>query len=986
MPDTVRREDPRSDSGVGGPDERTSPTEVTGPARTLNHALHDLHHQAGWPSLRTLAKEAGVSHTTVSKAFSQPTLPTWGTLELLVEAMDGDIGAFHVLWLAASTQTDGADPHAAPPIAGRRAELDAVRRHLEEGTGLLLVTGEAGMGKTTLVQAAMAVPGTLTLFGRCLPLSVDVPLMPLCDALRGALGHEDGQRLSAALATCPAFVTGELARLVPELGPSGAPDDPLGRQHLFTAVADVLAALARDGRVALVLEDLHWADTVTLDLLEHVALAASASPGGVTFLGTWREGDLDTPAVSAQWRARVERAPDTSTVRLGPLTRAETATQLAGLGKGVDVDAVFARSRGHPLFTTHLAAHLPEAGLPHALSDLLDARLDGLDPAAWRVVRTLGVADRPLPAGVVGAVAGLGPDALGDAMRDLLAQRLLRRGDDLDSAVLDHPLLAEAARRRLVPGEGREVHRGLARALAAALSPEPAEIALHWQRAGEAAEELPWRIAAARESAARFDWAQEAEQWVRVIELWPGGLERAGDPPVLLPEAYIAAVDALDESFQWDRAAALNVDAERRFATADDAVRAEVLRRAAAFRGEQEGVSVGLALIEQALEVYRQLPEGPGLARALNRKRLLLEDLGRFDDAFEQVREAAAVAARLGDARLERYHLTTLAGQRGNGGEVDACFDLLARAAALTPDGTDPLGDVRQAVFATDVLLKSGATVEAVEAVACPALATAAAIGVDNEMVMFLRGNFAEAMLRAGQVARATEMVGVGPDDPPDYDHWVMHFLRAEIDVLSGRTQAGATRFEDVRRVVGAPDSAKSDFVGELVDMHYWVGTPTRSLDQVLHCIRVNLDGGAGPRMLFRGLVGAARAVAAEAEATGLPSPRRSALHALLEQSSLDGSRATGDAFVDAHRVAARSELARHDGVGTAAQWAQAAGCWDALHRPHDAAYARWRAARCALREGQGTVAARLLKKAAADAREHVPLTQAIAHTAAGAR
>ena len=100
------------------------------------------------------------------------------------------------------------------------------------------------------------------------------------------------------------------------------PDDSLGRQHLFTAVTTVLAALARDGRVALVLEDLHWADTVTLDLLEHVALAASAgTDGDVTFLGTWREGDLDTPAVSNQWRTRVERAPAGSTVHLGPLTR-----------------------------------------------------------------------------------------------------------------------------------------------------------------------------------------------------------------------------------------------------------------------------------------------------------------------------------------------------------------------------------------------------------------------------------------------------------------------------------------------------------------------------------------------------------------------------------------------------------------------------------------------------------------------------------------
>ena len=70
-----------------------------GPHRELVDALHDLHHRAGWPSLRALAAATGVSHTTVSKVFSSPALPSWGTLELLVEAMDGDGARFHDLWV-----------------------------------------------------------------------------------------------------------------------------------------------------------------------------------------------------------------------------------------------------------------------------------------------------------------------------------------------------------------------------------------------------------------------------------------------------------------------------------------------------------------------------------------------------------------------------------------------------------------------------------------------------------------------------------------------------------------------------------------------------------------------------------------------------------------------------------------------------------------------------------------------------------------------
>jgi hypothetical protein len=123
-----------------------------------------------------------------------------------------------------------------------------------------------------------------------------------------------------------------------------------------------------------------------------------------------------------------------------------------------------------------------------------------------------------------------------------------------------------------------------------------------------------------------------------------------------------------------------------------------------------------------------------------------------------------------------------------------------------------------------------------------------------------------------------------------------------------------------------------------------------------------------------------------KAETAGVPSPRRPTIRALVERSGLDAAPTTGDAYVEAHRVAARAELARHDGAATTALWSAAATNWDAVHRPHDAAYSRWRAAQCALREGRGVVAARLLTRAAIDAREHVPLSEAIAALRTDAR
>ena len=204
------------------------PEVPPGPHRDLVDTLHDLHHRAGWPSLRRLAIAAGCSHTTVSKAFSSTALPTWGTLELLVEAMDGDTTSFHDLWLAASSP---AAAHPAPPatrIAGRRTELAAVRDHLQTGTGLLLVTGEAGIGKTALVTAAARSADTWIATGHCRPLSTLVPLLPIGELLRQLL--EDSEGFSMALEVVPSLRRGRVGAAVARDRPAAlGRADPGGR-------------------------------------------------------------------------------------------------------------------------------------------------------------------------------------------------------------------------------------------------------------------------------------------------------------------------------------------------------------------------------------------------------------------------------------------------------------------------------------------------------------------------------------------------------------------------------------------------------------------------------------------------------------------------------------------------------------------------------------------------------------------------------------
>ncbi len=569
----------------------TRPDLPPGAARDLAEALHDLHHRAGRPSLRTLANHVGCSPTTVSAVFSSPRLPTWGVLELVVEAMDGDVEEFRSLWLAADSP-DRAPPGAAPVIAGRRDELRTVRRHLTGGHGLLLVTGEAGIGKSHLVRAATSAVGD-ELFvaqGSCLPLSAAVPLLPVSDVLRAVHEVDDGRWVKDALIDAALYVAESLHHLLPELGAGIVelpPDDAWSRHRQSLAVGAVLAALGQLRPLAVVLEDLHWADPATLDLLEHLLTRGSPVP----LVGTWRSEDPATTEATLDWHRRVSRLPDVSDLSLGPLDRDGTAEQLALLGAGTgSADRIHRRSGGQPLFTEQLAAQPEGAPMPDLLADLLDRRLADVDGHAWTTARALGVADRPLDDAVLVRASGLEPAELAAGLHELLDRRLLRSGHDR-SVELRHPLLAEAIRRRLLAGELADEHRRLAEALAQGPDPSPAEVAEHWQRAGDADEELTWRVAAAQAAPGRFAIGQAADEWRRALALWPDGLEAAGTPPMRKQDVYIAAMDRCASSTsrpggRWPR---------RRSATSPDPAdptAAETYRQAGYIRlwlGDAEG-------------------------------------------------------------------------------------------------------------------------------------------------------------------------------------------------------------------------------------------------------------------------------------------------------------------------------------------------------------------------------------------------------------
>jgi hypothetical protein len=943
-----------------------------GPHRDLITALHDLHHRAGWPSLRVLAADTGVSHTTVSKAFSQKALPAWGHLELLVEAMHGDVTAFHDLWLAASSPADAAGT--TRRIAGRNDELAAVRRHLEAGTGLLLVTGEAGIGKTTLVTAAAQTTGAFVAVGHCLPLSTEVPLLPVADCLRSIHDH-DQEWFGRTLDACPAYVPGALAALVPDAVPEGQRPRTDDRQLLFSATGTLLRALADDRPLGILVEDLHWADPATLDLLEH--LLGRSSP--VRMVGSWRTGDETTPRPSAEWFARVRRLADTAAITLGPLTREETGEQLRLLGADAPsrLDRIHQRSQGQPLFTAQLAAHLDDEEMPELLADLLDRRLAGLDDQAWAVLRTLGAAERPLSPDVLSAAADLATDELTPRLRELRSRRLVR---GVEGAVdLQHPLLAEAVRRRMVAGEDTAVHRALAEALEARPGAAAGELAEHWRRAGLAAREIEWRIAAARAAEARFDRRTEADHCLRAIDIWPDDDVVVGEPPVTLADVFLRAMDALRFSFRFDEAAALSAEAEERLGVVDDGVRADLLLRRSIYRGELEGVEVGMPLLEQALAICGTLPIRDTKVRALDRKQNMLFGLGRDEEARAVAAEQVEAATALGDPVFLRDSLMRVAWHRGVDGDVSGAMDLLAGAAGRAGAHRDPLGDVRLGVYATDILLVNGAPAEEVMAAGALALATADEHGLDNPQIMLVRANIAAALLRSGRVADAAHVVATPPSTPLEVDRWPLHSMVATIECRRGHHEVALARIDAIWAALSDGADLNLELLTDTADVGWWGGRPAPVQRRLLDALDA-LVGSSPVRVVAPALVMAARAAADMGDERQASDLRR-----LVERAGLLDDRLGGDLHLAAHRASHEAEMARATGRARTADWVRAAGLWDPLTRPHDAAYYRWRAAQCALRDGQATVAARLLKRAATDAREHVPLSRVIDATVATA-
>jgi DNA-binding CsgD family transcriptional regulator len=912
-------------------------------------------------------------------------------------------------------------------FVGREGELSRLLAGLHGDARLLLVVGDAGVGKTRFADEGMAratTAGMVVVRGECLPLAGALPLLPVAGALGELARREGGGLLQAALAAGPEYVRDEVRRLLPGLPAGAAPgaggqpdpggrDDGWRRERLFSAVADLLDAVAasRGSRVGLVVEDVHWADSATLDCLTFLARAGQRDTLAVAV--TCRGDEAPLAGHVAEWLAQVRGAAGVEEIRLGPLSRAEVAGQVAGLAGGQVparvVDELYARAEGNPFFTEQLVAvaladadgglHLPP-GLPGRLAELLAARAGSRAGDARVVLAGLAVAGRPLAEDLLGVVTGLDAEAVRGGLRELAAARLLAEDTAGGAHRPRHALLAEAVAGGLLPGERAALHESVARALAAATDQAlAAEVAGHWQAAGNAAAELAARLAAAEAAEQVFGYAEAATHWQRAIELCRAHPDAAAAAAIELPRMYVHATDALALSGDGERAAEVAEEAYRRFAAHPDPTTAAVIRHRAAYHQAFETRGAALALIEEALRLYEQGPPSADHVMAWidYATFFLWSGQARLEDISPALSKALQIAEAAGATALMPRVLAALALNAFSRGQADEGADFLRRARTQARTSGDGMAAVRVALTESYSLLRM-ARFDSATDVARSGLEHARQAGLSASWIAsVLAFNASEALLACGRTAEARALIDPLTDEPPGHDHLATHEARAEIDLLRGDIDAAARR----RQLIDAiPNDLGLDIVRasaqRAAELAVWAGQPGDAVER----IRQVLPLMETPDMIITcgwPLTIGMRACAdlAEHARARRDEPAAAAAGAAADGLATWVDRVSGTLFAD-HRFAAaipaeratwEAERTRLAGPSDPEAWRRAAQAWQELGCPHRAGYAWWRQAQAQLDAGQPAAeATEALRAAAAAADGHAPLLAQVRALAGRAR
>ena len=421
--------------------------------------------------------------------------------ELDLKGLPHPVAAYEVRY-----EADLGSPFATgTPLVGRDRELARLVERLGDVSGgrggLVLLAGEAGIGKTRLAEEAAAVAereGAFVLWGRCFEGEWAPPYAPLAEALAPHVAVAGREELRADLgpgaAALAQLVPGIRDALVDLAEPPPVPPEE-ERFRLLDAMAQFLVARSRRAPVLLVLDDLHWGDRSTVAMIRH--LIRFVPRERILILGAYPDIELDPDHPLVDLLGVVAREAGVEHVDVKALGVPDV-TRLLAAAAGHDVDervgaAWYRQTEGNPFFIHELLRHLieegslfqdpegrwvttkplAELGVPHRVREVVARRLARLSKAAQQLLQAAAAFEGPFRFEAIEAMAGLSElDAL-DALDETLATRLLAPAGPPETYVFIRTLIRQTIYRELSPSRQLRLHRRAAEALEALMAATP---------------------------------------------------------------------------------------------------------------------------------------------------------------------------------------------------------------------------------------------------------------------------------------------------------------------------------------------------------------------------------------------------------------------------------------------------------------------------------------------------------------------------------
>ncbi|MFI6074112.1 AAA family ATPase [Actinoplanes sp. NPDC051343] len=709
-----------------------------------------------------------------------------------------------------------------PVLVGRRRELERLSALLDRAAAgepvVALVAGEAGVGKSRLIREVArdaSRRGLRVLIGGCVELGGEgMTLAPLVDMLRSIARTVPADHLDE----CFGPARREFARLLPELDPGGAtgaaPDG--SATQLYEHVHGLLTRLAASRPTLIVVEDLHWADRSTRDLI--VFLVQTLRELGVMLLLTYRSDELHRRHPLRPLIVGWERMRAVQRVEIGRFSRAEVAAQLRAIRDdpppSAFVTVVFERSQGNAFLVEEILAAVDGGAdpgdLPPSLRDVLLARTDTVSEDAQRVLRAASASAPRVEERLLEAVAGLGEDRLYPALREVVEHHLLVVDPTGRGYAFRHELTRDAVYDDMLPGERVRLHA----VYGAALTGDPAllgddsavaaTLAHHWYAALDLPRALAASVQAGRQAVTAYAPADALRHLERAMQIWPrvpDAPERTGVP--------------------WLRLGLMAADAA--WATGE--------------------LSHGLSIVDQMLADLGPAADPLSRAQAVERRASLLRSLGRDAEAVDELsaaladlpmpvvttthaavlaslanslmrtndlagaartaRRAAGAAAESGATAQQADALATLGLSTGYLGDAAGGLAALREGIALAE--RQELHDValRGYITLSDVLEMLGRHAEAADAARVGA-ALAARLGYARSHGAMVVGNLAEPLMRQGQWRAAMDLMTESlADDPSGVFASTLLLLRSELLLWQGDVAAAERDLREARRQFG---------------------------------------------------------------------------------------------------------------------------------------------------------------------------------------